>query len=103
MREIRLSGSVRGVRRNPYPYRDPHPSDAVGGVLVVGQGLDHGRVDRRRLRGWLVNRTRFWSIFGPRENRRCEHKFLQLRTCIQKLICSLELCTVRGQEQKLMA
>jgi hypothetical protein len=23
MREIRLSGSVRGVRRNPYPYRDP--------------------------------------------------------------------------------
>ena len=22
MREIRLSGSVRGVRRNPYPYRD---------------------------------------------------------------------------------
>jgi hypothetical protein len=26
MREIRLSGSVRGVRRNPYPYRDNiHP------------------------------------------------------------------------------
>ena len=23
MREIRLSGSVRGVRRKPYPYRDP--------------------------------------------------------------------------------
>jgi hypothetical protein len=23
MREIRQSGSVRGVRRNPYPYRDP--------------------------------------------------------------------------------
>jgi hypothetical protein len=22
MREIRQSGSVRGVRRNPYPYRD---------------------------------------------------------------------------------
>jgi hypothetical protein len=22
MREIRSSGSVRGVRRNPYPYRD---------------------------------------------------------------------------------
>ncbi len=22
MREIRLSGSVRGVRRDPYPYRD---------------------------------------------------------------------------------
>ena len=26
MREIRLSGSVRGVRRKPYPYRDTiHP------------------------------------------------------------------------------
>ena len=26
MREIRLSGSVRGVRRKPYPYRDEiHP------------------------------------------------------------------------------
>jgi hypothetical protein len=24
MREIRQSGSVRGVRRNPYPYRDRH-------------------------------------------------------------------------------
>jgi hypothetical protein len=24
MREIRQSGSVRGVRRNPYPYRDCH-------------------------------------------------------------------------------
>ena len=23
MREIRPSGSVRGVRSNPYPYRDP--------------------------------------------------------------------------------
>ena len=23
MREIRQSGSVRGVRSNPYPYRDP--------------------------------------------------------------------------------
>jgi hypothetical protein len=23
MREIRPSGSVRGVRRKPYPYRDP--------------------------------------------------------------------------------
>jgi hypothetical protein len=28
MREIRQSGSVRGVRRNPYPYRD------WGGVLI---------------------------------------------------------------------
>jgi hypothetical protein len=30
MREIRLSGSVRGVRRNPYPYRDLPKTDAVG-------------------------------------------------------------------------
>jgi hypothetical protein len=33
MREIRLSGSVRGVRRKPYPYRDRPKSDAVGSVL----------------------------------------------------------------------
>ena len=28
MREIRLSGSVRGVRRKPYPYRDINSSGA---------------------------------------------------------------------------
>jgi len=28
MREIRPYGSVRGVRRKPYPYRDKHPSGA---------------------------------------------------------------------------
>ena len=28
MREIRQSGSVRGVRSNPYPYRDSHRLDA---------------------------------------------------------------------------
>jgi hypothetical protein len=30
MREIRQSGSVRGVRRKPYPYRDLPKTDAVG-------------------------------------------------------------------------
>jgi hypothetical protein len=39
MREIRLYGSVRGVRRNPYPYRDTPPPDAVGsadlGTLIL--------------------------------------------------------------------
>ena len=34
MREIRLSGSVRGVRRKPYPYRDRPKSDAVGSVAL---------------------------------------------------------------------
>jgi hypothetical protein len=34
MREIRLSGSVRGVRRNPYPYRDNlHPLRSSAGFI----------------------------------------------------------------------
>jgi hypothetical protein len=36
MREIRLSGSVRGVRRNPYPYRDLSKTDAEGSVVFGG-------------------------------------------------------------------
>jgi hypothetical protein len=32
MREIRQSGSVRGVRSNPYPYRD---SSFVGRIDVL--------------------------------------------------------------------
>ncbi len=36
MREIRPYGSARGVRSNPYPYRDPPPpDDAVGGALLT--------------------------------------------------------------------
>jgi hypothetical protein len=35
MREIRSYGSVRGVRSNPYPYRDTPPPDAVGGALLT--------------------------------------------------------------------
>lgn len=30
MREIRSYGSVRGVRSNPYPYRDTPPTGAAG-------------------------------------------------------------------------
>jgi hypothetical protein len=35
MREIRPSGSVRGVRSNPYPYRDTPPPDAAGSALLI--------------------------------------------------------------------
>ena len=35
MREIRPSGSVRGVRSDPYPYRDNISADAVGGVTLL--------------------------------------------------------------------
>jgi hypothetical protein len=34
MREIRPSGSVRGVRRKPYPYRDANPTDAEGSAGI---------------------------------------------------------------------
>jgi hypothetical protein len=40
MREIRLSGSVRGVRRKPYPYRDmlnPMRSSVLFGMLALGR------------------------------------------------------------------
>ncbi len=40
MREIRLSGSVRGVRSDPYPYRDMAQADAVGGVVLWDAGPD---------------------------------------------------------------
>jgi hypothetical protein len=36
MREIRPSGSVRGVRRKPYPYRDTHQPDAKQRALLLG-------------------------------------------------------------------
>jgi len=43
MREIRPYGSVRGVRRKPYPYRDTTPADAEGsavfGMLVLTRSL----------------------------------------------------------------
>jgi hypothetical protein len=35
MREIRLSGSVRGADREVRPYRDLPKSDAVGSALVT--------------------------------------------------------------------
>jgi len=43
MREIRLSGSVRGVRRNPYPYRDPLiPMRSMAGLYDAGSD-ENGR------------------------------------------------------------
>ena len=36
MREIRQSGSVRGVRRNPYPYRDDGSVTKHTTMLVIG-------------------------------------------------------------------
>jgi hypothetical protein len=38
MREIRPSGSVRGVRRKPYPYRDIPPAGAEHRVLQSCKG-----------------------------------------------------------------
>lgn len=35
MREIRPYGCVRGVRRNPYPYRDTPPPDAEGSAKTL--------------------------------------------------------------------
>jgi hypothetical protein len=35
MREIRQSGSVRGVRRNPYPYRDPMDGVPTFGPILT--------------------------------------------------------------------
>jgi len=41
MREIRSSGSVRGVRSDPYPYHDATTADAVGSAILrdAGAGL----------------------------------------------------------------
>ncbi len=38
MREIRPYGSVRGVRRKPYPYRDTTPADAEGSAVFEDAG-----------------------------------------------------------------
>ncbi len=50
MREIRQSGSVRGVRRNPYPYRDPtkpHAKHGTGFILGTPSRI-HRKIDYRR-------------------------------------------------------
>jgi hypothetical protein len=39
MREIRQSGSVRGVRRNPYPYRDFHQGQRLFENIEGNHGL----------------------------------------------------------------
>jgi hypothetical protein len=47
MREIRSYGSARGVRSNPYPYRDTLTPDAEGSALLISprQGIS-GRAGR---------------------------------------------------------
>jgi hypothetical protein len=53
MREIRPSGSVRGVRRKPYPYRDTNSSGAQHRAYRVTN--DCVTVDRQeRLNGVLA-------------------------------------------------
>jgi hypothetical protein len=72
MRETRPSGSVRGVRRKPYPYRDTLTPDAVGGAKTLtpettlrdpthhvtpdsGGSAAKGRtLPRRPLRSWVI-------------------------------------------------
>jgi hypothetical protein len=56
MREIRLSGSVRGVRRNPYPYRDLYskckaPCPSVG---RAGHARRTRQTQASRPGGWLA-------------------------------------------------
>jgi len=43
MREIRPYGSVRGVRRKPYPYRDIPQPDAKQRVLFLGRHRGQGK------------------------------------------------------------
>ena len=57
MREIRPSGSVRGVRRKPYPYRD-EALNPMRKQRVLSLGRDEGR------------RTGHRRVHGP--PRRCE-------------------------------
>jgi hypothetical protein len=38
MRETRSYGSARGVRSNPYPYRDTPTPDAEGGAKTLSPG-----------------------------------------------------------------
>jgi hypothetical protein len=72
MREIRPYGSVRGVRRKPYPYRDtPNPmrsSVLFASVVARAAGDDHRRVHgpprrskaapRGTACGWIERRLR---------------------------------------------
>jgi len=53
MREIRPSGSVRGVRRKPYPYRGmPNPHAKHGAFFgdAGGERIWRGREKMRRTR-----------------------------------------------------
>jgi all-trans-retinol 13,14-reductase len=47
MREIRSSGSVRGVRRNPYPYRDYAAFDRWGETRWKQRGDEYDALKER--------------------------------------------------------
>jgi hypothetical protein len=53
MREIRQSGSVRGVRRNPYPYRDLNLVASESGHTA---GTDMGRSELPSAKQSLLRR-----------------------------------------------
>jgi len=61
MREIRQSGSVRGVRRKPYPYRDPPlPMRSMDGFLDAGSDKN-GRRNTGRVRGLPSLKIQRWA------------------------------------------
>jgi len=75
MREIRPYGSVRGVRRNPYPYRDmrkPHakhgkkrqcgtyPGDAT--VILHRAGITTRKVEDQTRTWDCIGQVLFWSV-----------------------------------------
>ena len=64
MRETRTSGSVRGVRSNPYPYRD-HRGAAMDPVsedfsVVVDGGEDVGGVETEP--GVVAGREEYFGV-----------------------------------------
>jgi hypothetical protein len=50
MREIRSSGSVRGVQSDPYPYRDGAPTRCASIVLFKGSTNQIGGRDVDRIK-----------------------------------------------------
>lgn len=55
MRVIRSSGSVRGVRRKPYTYRDPPLPTPTGGAYGARRTEDENTDDvPSQLRSWLL-------------------------------------------------
>jgi hypothetical protein len=62
MREIRQSGSVRGVWRNPYPYRDERVGRSGGGA----DGMRPPAAEKGWLAGFRQFRFCFLLLFRSR-------------------------------------